>query len=68
VLIVDDNATNRQILRKQLSSWGMESAEAEDGFAALEELREAAREAPPTAWRSSTCRCRAWTACSSPGT
>jgi CheY-like chemotaxis protein len=47
VLIVDDNATNRQILRKQLSSWGIESAEVEDGFAALEELREAAREGAP---------------------
>ena len=41
VLIVDDNDTNRQILRKQLSSWGMASAEAEDGFAALRELRAA---------------------------
>ncbi|HEV2742728.1 MAG TPA: response regulator, partial [Rubrobacter sp.] len=47
VLIVDDNSTNRQILRKQLSSWGMESREAEDGFAALEELRSAAREDAP---------------------
>jgi signal transduction histidine kinase/PleD family two-component response regulator/HPt (histidine-containing phosphotransfer) domain-containing protein len=43
VLIVDDNATNRHILRKQLSSWGMESGEAEEGFAALEELSEAAQ-------------------------
>ncbi|MDQ3316661.1 MAG: response regulator, partial [Actinomycetota bacterium] len=42
VLIVDDNATNRHILRKQLSSWAMEGGEAEDGFAALEELRTAA--------------------------
>ena len=42
VLIVDDNDTNRHILRKQLSSWGMENSEAEDGFAALEALRTAA--------------------------
>ena len=47
VLIVDDNATNRHILRKQLLSWAMESGEAEDGFAALEELRAAAREGSP---------------------
>ena len=47
VLIVDDNATNRHILRKQLHSWGMENDEAEDGFAALEELREAARRGDP---------------------
>ena len=47
VLIVDDNATNRHILRKQLLSWAMESGEAEDGFAALEELRAAARGGDP---------------------
>jgi len=47
VLIVDDNATNRQILRKQLSYWGMESAEAEDGFTTLDELRAAARRGAP---------------------
>ena len=47
VLIVDDNATNRHILRKQLSSWGMESGEAEEGFTALEELREAAQRGAP---------------------
>ena len=46
-LIVDDNATNRHLLRKQLSSWAMESGEAEDGFAALEMLRAAAREGDP---------------------
>jgi len=47
VLIVDDNATNRHILRKQLLSWAMESGEAEDGFAALEELRRAVRGGDP---------------------
>ena len=47
VLIVDDNATNRHILRKQLLSWAMESGEAEDGFAAIEELRAAARRGAP---------------------
>jgi two-component system sensor histidine kinase/response regulator len=35
-LIVDDNATNRRILRQQLRSWGVEAVEAEDGFEALE--------------------------------
>ena len=34
-LVVDDNATNRMILRKQLTAWGIESVEAVDGFQAL---------------------------------
>jgi PAS domain S-box-containing protein len=38
VLIVDDNATNREILRVQLGSWGMRPTEVGDGPAALEEL------------------------------
>jgi two-component system sensor histidine kinase/response regulator len=35
-LVVDDNATNRRILRQQLLSWGVEAVEAADGFQALE--------------------------------
>jgi signal transduction histidine kinase/CheY-like chemotaxis protein len=42
VLIVDDNATNREILRHQTQFWGMHEETAEDGFRALEKLREAA--------------------------
>ena len=34
-LVVDDNATNRKILRQQLQSWGVTVAEAVDGFEAL---------------------------------
>ncbi len=34
-LIVDDNATNRKILRQQLRSWGVESVEAVDAFEAI---------------------------------
>ncbi len=41
VLIIDDNATNREILNAQLTAWGMEPAEASDGTMALERLREA---------------------------
>jgi two-component system, sensor histidine kinase and response regulator len=41
-LVVDDNATNRLILRQQLSSWGMQPDEAEDAPRALEQLRAAA--------------------------
>ena len=42
VLIVDDNATNRELLHHQVSSWGMRDGCAEGGRQALEMLREAA--------------------------
>jgi CheY-like chemotaxis protein/HPt (histidine-containing phosphotransfer) domain-containing protein len=35
-LVVDDNATNRMILRQQLASWGVETVEAVDGYQAVE--------------------------------
>ena len=35
VLIVDNNKTNRKVLRKQLEYWGAEVEDAEDGFTAL---------------------------------
>jgi PAS domain S-box-containing protein len=38
VLIVDDNATNRRILREMLSNWRMSPEEAQGGTAALEAL------------------------------
>jgi signal transduction histidine kinase/CheY-like chemotaxis protein len=47
VLVVDDNATNRQILRHQLYAWKMQKGSAASGFEALELLRAAAREARP---------------------
>lgn len=40
-LIVDDNATNRLIFRENLSSWGGEPDEAENGLAALAMLEAA---------------------------
>ncbi|MCX5814474.1 MAG: PAS domain S-box protein [Proteobacteria bacterium] len=38
VLVVDDNATNREVLMIQLLSWGVRAKEAHDGHAALKEL------------------------------
>jgi two-component system sensor histidine kinase/response regulator len=42
VLVVDDNATNRQILRHQIVAWRMQKGSASSGFEALKILREAA--------------------------
>jgi PAS domain S-box-containing protein len=47
VLIVDDNATNRAILRQQLNHWGLRVAAAEDGPKALLALRAAAASKKP---------------------
>jgi len=40
-LIVDDNATNRDILKHYLKAWKMDFAEAEDGIKALEKIKDA---------------------------
>ena len=37
-LLVDDNATNREVLVAQLQSWGVRTEDAQDGFAALKAL------------------------------
>jgi two-component system sensor histidine kinase/response regulator len=47
VLIVDDNATNRRVLRLQLEAWGASCVEAPDGFTGLDALREAAGSGAP---------------------
>ncbi len=47
VLVVDDNATNREILRRQLASWGLDCSETTDGPSALNALRKAARDGHP---------------------
>ncbi len=47
VLIVDDNATNRRILMRQTTSWGMAAAQAESGARALVMLREAVTQGAP---------------------
>ena len=41
VLVIDDNATNRLVLREMLTNWGFEVTEAEDGPAGLRELERA---------------------------
>ncbi|MFQ5442884.1 MAG: nitrate- and nitrite sensing domain-containing protein [Thermodesulfobacteriota bacterium] len=47
VLVVDDNETNRSVLRNILTSWGCDCGEASDGRGALEKLAEAARQEKP---------------------
>ncbi|WP_221031373.1 PAS domain-containing hybrid sensor histidine kinase/response regulator [Actomonas aquatica] len=47
VLIVDDNATNRQILRHQLHAWKIHRDCAENGEEALYQLRQAAAQNRP---------------------
>jgi len=47
VLVVDDNATNRQILRHQLFAWKMQKGSAANGHEALECLRAASTENKP---------------------
>jgi CheY-like chemotaxis protein len=46
-LIVDDNATNRMILREMLSGWGALVTEAEDGAQGLSYLKQARDEGNP---------------------
>jgi two-component system sensor histidine kinase/response regulator len=43
VLIIDDSATNRLILREQVTPWGMRSDDAADGLRGLDLLRAAAQ-------------------------
>ncbi len=47
VLVVDDNATNAEILDYHAQAVGMRSATAVDGLAGLQSLRQAAREGNP---------------------
>jgi CheY-like chemotaxis protein len=47
VLVADDNATAREILRESLRSWGADAAAVADGPAALGALREAATAGNP---------------------
>ncbi len=47
VLVVDDNATSRQILRHQIFAWKLQKGSAASGYEALETLRAAAAEGRP---------------------
>ena len=47
VLVVDDNKTNRKILKYQLTNWGISSDSANDGYQAQEMLTKASVEGLP---------------------
>ncbi len=47
ILIVDDNRTNREVLRGQLESWDVRVADAQDGPTALHKLYKAYHEGDP---------------------
>ena len=47
VLVVDDNASVRQILVEQLATWGLRAGEASNGAEAVQRLRHAATERQP---------------------
>ncbi|NIA16471.1 MAG: PAS domain S-box protein, partial [Nitrospiraceae bacterium] len=47
VLVVDDNETNRLVVRQQLLSWGCRHDEAPDGESALKKLKAALAEGDP---------------------
>ncbi|QDU39482.1 Sensory/regulatory protein RpfC [Maioricimonas rarisocia] len=46
-LVVDDNATNRQLLQQMLESWGMQVAAVENGPAAIDHLTRLASQNKP---------------------
>jgi two-component system sensor histidine kinase/response regulator len=47
VLVADDNATNRQILRQQLGHWGLQVTTVEGGLEALDALRQGVESGKP---------------------
>src|SRR5579863_2212764 len=47
VLVVDDNATSRQILEEMIGNWRMKPVTAKDGPSAMEALRRAHKEGSP---------------------
>jgi CheY-like chemotaxis protein/HPt (histidine-containing phosphotransfer) domain-containing protein len=46
-LVIDDNATNREILRRQIIAWGIQTSSVENGPDALQKLRNAVNEERP---------------------
>ena len=60
VLVVDDNKTNREILREQLETQGMNVTCAAGGFEALSLFEPRSPSHRPSSFWCSTCRCQAW--------
>ena len=67
VLVVDDNRTNRHILRTYLEKWGCTVAEAVSGAEALLMLRDAVSRAVLSEWRWWITKCPKWTEKRLPG-
>ena len=60
VLVVDDNATSRQILEEMIGNWRMKPVTAKDGPSAMKPCGARIKKATRFDWCFSTRTCRGW--------